>query len=65
MHTTLTRALIGQTLSGRQAVQRVMPRRSETSIVIPDLITGSKKTKEQQGVWSLLGTRYLEMKDEL
>ena len=46
-------------------MQRVMPRRRETSIVLTRVIIGSKKTKEQQGVWSLLGSRYLEMKDEL
>ena len=46
-------------------MQRVMPRRRETSIVLTRVIIGSKKTKEQQGVWSLLWLTRLEIKADL
>ena len=52
----------GQIMSGRQGVQRVMPRKRETSMVLAEVTTCSKDTKEQQGVWSLLWLTRLEIK---
>ena len=65
MNMMLTRAPIGQTLSGRQGAQMVMPRKREISIVLAEVTTGSKDTMEQIGVWSLLWPTHVEIKDEL
>ena len=61
VHTMLTRALVAQTMSGRQDVHRVMPRKRETSIMLTEVTTGSKDTMERQGVWSLLWLTRVEI----
>ena len=42
-----------------------MPRKRETSIELAEVTTGSKDTKEQQGIWSLLWLTGVENKAEL